>query len=172
MVIILPSELWPPIQNIRQKYDRQFRRWMPHITMIYPFRPRKDFESFLPSFSKALRQIQPLTIHLNRFDYFQHGRQKYTLWLAPEPVDKIAQLQDALQTVVPDCNEVRKHKSGFTPHLSVGQVSGPKNLQQVRSSLESTWKPLSFTLNKVCLISRSDPPDDVFQVVHKVSMGS
>ena len=44
VVIIPPEDVWDPIQKIREKYDRQFRRWMPHITLIYPFRPFEEFE--------------------------------------------------------------------------------------------------------------------------------
>ncbi|MBI5480461.1 MAG: 2'-5' RNA ligase family protein [Deltaproteobacteria bacterium] len=40
VVIIPPGEIWGPIQAIRQRHDQQFHRWMPHITPLYPFRPR------------------------------------------------------------------------------------------------------------------------------------
>ena len=35
VVVIPPDDAWPPIQALRQRYDRQFRRWMPHITLLY-----------------------------------------------------------------------------------------------------------------------------------------
>ena len=44
VVIIPPEEIWEPIQKIRRLYDRQCHRWMPHITLIYPFRPRSELE--------------------------------------------------------------------------------------------------------------------------------
>ena len=37
VVIIPPQEKWESIQEIRETYDRGFNRWMPHITLIYPF---------------------------------------------------------------------------------------------------------------------------------------
>jgi 2'-5' RNA ligase superfamily len=44
VVLIPPEAVWPPIQALRQQYDRHVRRWMPHITLLYPFRPREEFE--------------------------------------------------------------------------------------------------------------------------------
>lgn len=55
VVIIPPENLWQPIQQIRQKHDRHFRRWMPHITMIYPFRPRTQFDELAIQFQSACR---------------------------------------------------------------------------------------------------------------------
>jgi hypothetical protein len=34
VVVIPPDDLWAPIQALREKYDRHFRRWMPHITLL------------------------------------------------------------------------------------------------------------------------------------------
>ncbi len=43
VVIIPPKEKWKPIQEIRQLYDRNINRWMPHITLLYPFRPKNSY---------------------------------------------------------------------------------------------------------------------------------
>ena len=45
LVIIPPPMAWPPIQAIRAAHDRKLRRWMPHITPIYPFLPAGEFEA-------------------------------------------------------------------------------------------------------------------------------
>ena len=36
-VIITPEDVWGPIQAIRQKHDSKVGRWMPHVTLTYPF---------------------------------------------------------------------------------------------------------------------------------------
>lgn len=43
VVIIPPENIWGSIQKIRKKYDRYIDRWMPHITMLYPFYPKVNF---------------------------------------------------------------------------------------------------------------------------------
>ena len=44
VVIIPPEKIWETIQKIRRTYDRQFHRWMPHITLLYPFKPQSYFK--------------------------------------------------------------------------------------------------------------------------------
>jgi hypothetical protein len=48
VVAIPPPEVWSPIQAIRRQHDRNVQRWMPHITLIYPFMPRKHCGEALP----------------------------------------------------------------------------------------------------------------------------
>jgi 2'-5' RNA ligase len=170
VVLIPPDELWPPIQTIRRKHDRHIRRWMPHITMIYPFRPQEEFGVMAEKFLVACQQIEPFEVQLRDFHSFHHGRGNYTLWLAPEPAEKIIQLQTALWEVVPDCDEVRKHKSGFTPHLSVGQVRSNTKMLQLKDRLQSRWQPLVFVLQEISLIWRGQPPDDVFRVGRRIQL--
>ncbi len=168
VVIIPPTELWQPIQKIREKYDRQFRRWMPHITMIYPFRPIDEFEAIYERFVEICRDFEPFYIALSKFNYFHHGGESYTVWLEPEPAEKIIKLQDRLQEVVPDCDDVRKFKGGFTPHLSVGQVKGRVELERLLIKLEQEWAPFRFEVKSVFMIWRNDPPDDIFRVWREV----
>jgi 2'-5' RNA ligase len=106
------------------------------------------------------------------FRFFHHGHQRYTLWLAPEPTEPVIALQTALWQVVPDCDETRKHKHGFTPHLSVGQVRGKAQMEQLCKKLQSQWQPLTFTVKKISLIWRNQPPDDVFRVGRNVQLGT
>ena len=93
VVIIPPDELWPPIQAIRREHDRQIRRWMPHITMIYPFRPQEAFEMVADQFSEVCRYINPFEVQLEEFRSFHHKRENYTLWLAPNPQEEIVYIQ-------------------------------------------------------------------------------
>jgi len=37
VVLIPPEDVWEPIQKLRRVYDRHFDRWMPHLTLLYPF---------------------------------------------------------------------------------------------------------------------------------------
>lgn len=171
VALIPPEEIWEPIQGIRRVHDRHLRRWMPHITLIYPFRPRLAFASIAQDLASACDKVQPFRLKLARFDCFRHSRGSYTLWLVPEPAEAVIRLQETLWDVVPDCDEVRRFAHGFTPHLSVGQVTGEQQKRELMMRLEAQWQPLEFIVREVNLISRGEPPDDVFRVDRAIRLG-
>jgi 2'-5' RNA ligase len=170
VVIIPPPACWPPIQAIRRQHDRQFRRWMPHITLLYPFRPAGQFFDIALELRRACRTIEPMEIRLAQFHYFEHGRGRHTLWLAPEPADGLVRLHAALLAAFPDCDDTARH--GFTPHLSVGQVNQPDGVNSLQAELQASWQPLLFTVNEISLIWRKQPPNDVFQVDRTIALGT
>ncbi len=171
VVVIPPESWWEPIQIIRRQHDRHIRRWMPHITLLYPFRLRSQFDVVAGEVLAACAAMAPFEVRLAEFREFRHGRHGYTLWLAPEPREALVRLQAALQSAVPDCDGTARHAEGFTPHLSVGQVRGHEALARLKRELKDHWSPLSFVVNKVNLIWRNPPPDDVFRVDRAVRLG-
>ena len=164
VVLIPPENLWTPIQAIREKYDRNFHRWMPHITLLYPFRPEHEFDSLESGFKKVCENYKPFDVNLDNFNYFHHKKQQYTLWLKPTPQKLIIDLQKEIQSVTPDCNDVGLFKGGFNPHLSVGQITGKELLDTTLRNLEYQWKSLHFTVEKVFLIAREKSRNSTFQV--------
>lgn len=172
VVLIPPAELQEPIQAIRRVHDRHVRRWMPHVTLIYPFRPRSAFDGLRGPLERCCQPIERFEITLETFRHFHHGGQSYTLWLEPEPGQPVLALQAALLSVVPDCDDQSRRPAGFTPHFSVGQVRGRDNLHRLLDELQSRWSPIRWTVGEVALIWRGDhPPDDVFRVAGSVSLG-
>ncbi|MHC4696649.1 MAG: 2'-5' RNA ligase family protein [Planctomycetota bacterium] len=171
VVLIPPEECWEPIQAIRREHDRQVGRWMPHVTLLYPFRPREQFTVLEDRLRSVCTQIEPFEVRLGEFHHFHHSRGRYTLWLGPEPSDTLVSLQAAVESIVPDCNEVSRHANGFTPHLSVGQVTGHDMMAGLKASLEGSWRPLSFRAHRISVIWRGDPPDDVFRVDRSIDLG-
>lgn len=172
LVVIPPREAWEPIQAIRRAHDRQYRRWMPHVTLLYPFRPREEFDSVAAALTAACMQISPFETRLAEFCQFEHARGSFTLWLRPEPSERFIRLQAALLSVVPDCDDTARHPVGFTPHLSVGQVRGVEAVRRVRAELQAGWKPVSFIVQEVSLIWRNPAPDDVFRVDRVIRLGA
>ncbi len=170
VVAMPPDHLWGPIQGLRKQYDRHYRRWMPHITLLYPFRSVSAFEQVMPALAQACRSLEPFEVQLTRFDLFAHSRRNATLFLLPEPARALKVLQKALLEIVPDCNDVARFAGGFTPHLSVGQTHS-QEAHVLCAGWQATWQPLSFTLAHVYLIWCNDPPDDVFRMGPVLSLG-
>ena len=164
VVIIPPKEIWGGIQDIRRKYDRHIHSWMPHITLLYPFRPHSGFSKLEIFFSTTCNKIDIFEISLHKFKYFHHGKQKYSLWLDPEPGHMIEFLQNKLLEIVPDCNDVNLYKNGFTPHLSVGQIQGNDNLKTVLRKLQDHWSSLKFELTSIYFIARENQKLSEFKI--------
>jgi 2'-5' RNA ligase len=164
VVLIPPLEIWTPIQAIRQVHDRHVSRWMPHITLLYPFRPRHEFDHLAERFSAVCAAVEPFRVKLTEIRFFQHRQENFTLWLAPEPTEALVRLQSLLGNEVPDCDEVTRNRGGFTPHLSVGQARGERHMMGLKEALQTAWQSVEFTASEINLIWRGEPPDDVFRV--------
>jgi len=164
VVIIPPKEIWESIQEIRKIYDRNINRWMPHITLLYPFRPINQYEDIEKSFSEICKNFKPIEVYLKSFSFFPHGYQKYTLWIDPEPNISIIEFQKKIQKIVPDCNDVNKYKIGFRPHLSVGQIKGKNKLNKIITDLQTNWEEKKFILNKIYFISREESKTSKFKI--------
>jgi 2'-5' RNA ligase len=172
VVLIPPQPCWEPIQAIRREHDRQVRRWMPHVTLIYPFLPQSEFDDAAGRLADACRGVEPFELRFAEFRHFSHGRGSFTLWLAPEPAEPLAHLQAAIQSVVPECDDVTRHRHGFTPHLSVGQVRARDEMTTLKQQLQAGWDPLEFQADRINLIWRGQPPDDAFRVDRSIPLGT
>ncbi len=122
-------------------------------------------------FSLHCEQIEPFSIQLSEFRVFPQRQGSYTLWLAPEPQAALVRLQALLESVVPDCSDVRRYPSGFTPHLTVGQVEGHATMVAVRTALQALWQTVTFTVAELSLIWRGELPNDVFHTIRTVKVG-
>lgn len=165
VVLIPPESVQPPIQAIRSVHDRNFLRWMPHITLLYPFTERRDFESVIPALAQVAQQIAPFSVEFLRFDAFRH-RKSCTIFLVPEPEDEIVRLHSVLLQQLPDYDDTARFAGGFHPHLSVGQFQH-RLLQTEQQRLQTEWQPLHCEMEAISLIYRSPETDDQFVVAEQ-----
>lgn len=165
VVLIPPESAQPPIQAIRRIHDRNFVRWMPHITLLYPFAARTDFANVTDALAKAAEQTTPFSIQLRRFDAFKH-RRSCTMFLVPEPSDEIVRLHTTLTQHLPDYDDTARFASGFHPHLSVGQFQH-RSLDSEQQRLQTAWQPTQCEIKSLSLIYRSPETDDRFVVAEQ-----
>ena len=165
VVLIPPEAVQPPIQAVRRIHDRNFVRWMPHVTLLYPFAERRDFGEVTPSLAAAAQQIAPFSIALRRFDAFKH-RKSCTMFLVPDPTDEIVRLHDTLIRHLPAYDDTARFAGGFHPHLSVGQFQH-RSLDNEQQRLQTEWQPVHCEMEAISLIYRSPETDDKFVVAEQ-----
>jgi len=174
IVVIPPDDVCGPIQQIRQQHDSKIHRWMPHITMIYPFCPESEFPRMAGQVAAAwssFKVTSVLDVTLSRFETFSHGKGRYTVWLKPEPTEPLLDLHAALWTAVSYDSDFEPRIGRFVPHMSVGQVRGKAKRDRLVAELQAAWEPITFRVSEVHFISRRDPPDDVFRVIQTIGFG-
>ncbi|MDE0088363.1 MAG: 2'-5' RNA ligase family protein [Candidatus Poribacteria bacterium] len=162
VVLIPPETIQPPIQAIRRVYDRNFERWMPHITLLYPFAPQQDFQDIIPALAKSAEETNPFSLALASFNAFKH-RKSCTLFLVPEPKKDIVQLHSTLTKYLPDYDDTARFTGGFNPHLSVGQFQH-RNINEAQQRLQTEWKVIEYEVESLSLIYRSPGTNDRFVV--------
>eukprot|EP01105_Mastigella_eilhardi_P005507 TRINITY_DN17205_c0_g1_i1.p1 TRINITY_DN17205_c0_g1~~TRINITY_DN17205_c0_g1_i1.p1 ORF type:complete len:300 (+),score=86.36 TRINITY_DN17205_c0_g1_i1:56-955(+) len=157
VVVSPPESMWGPIQEIRQKWDKAYDRWMPHINLVWPFVHDELQQEAAAVLCDAVKHVDPFTITFAKFDKFEHSK-SCVLFCNPEtqPQNALQKLEQALVTALPHFNDLATADRGpFHPHLTVGQFS--KNMVDAKANaFLATWKPITFTVDHVDLISRKD----------------
>jgi len=160
VVAVPPRGLWEPIEEIRRRHDRHAKEWMPHVTLLYPFRPREEFDEAAAALTSL--GVQPFEVRLASFRFFRHYEWSHTIWLEPEPAEPWKRLHAAVLSRFPDCDDTSKYENGFSPHLSVGQ----SRTAELAQELQRGWIAQSWRVNEVALIAREEKrPFEVIRTV-------
>ena len=162
-VVLIPRvPVQPSIQEIRERHDRNFLRWMPHITLVYPFVPREHFGAVLPMLARVAAEMSVFSVLFSEFGLFRHRRWS-TLFLEPTPPAEIGRLHNLLVGAFPDYADTGRFRGGFRPHLSVGQF--PKeSAESERNRLGGAWCPVDCAFEEMSLIYRGPETEDRFVV--------
>ena len=172
VVIIPPRKVWEPVQKIRSAHDKQFRRWMPHLTLLYPFAPKGEFT---PHFARACRSelgAGAVRADADRVSFVP-------AWTRKLHGVACTRAHRTPRQTSPDADEspaaiwgIRARlRAVLRPHLSVGQIEGTGKLKRLLDELNGGWEPLRFSVTELSLISRKAPPNDIFQVDRQITLG-
>ncbi|KAF2621728.1 hypothetical protein BU25DRAFT_415923 [Macroventuria anomochaeta] len=174
-IALLPrASITPPIEAVRYIHDKNYRRWPPHINLIYPFlaSPLETTDSNAPRLSQAIQaRLEKATSGIRAFQVslgadpprtFTHSKTSRTVWLGPVPDENVKELQSALQAEFGECDSDQR---AFTPHLSVGQARTDKVAEQLSKEItngiagfcqlqDGAPKTLGWLVDKVYVIER------------------
>jgi len=141
---------------------------MPHITLLYPFAPKEQFSNIIPKLVNASARVSSFHLTFRRFSHFRH-RRSCTIFLVPEPEQRVKALCAVLTEAFPEYNDTSQYPGGYHPHLSVGQFRANKVLQEQRI-LQSGWNSIECDVTRVSLIYRSPETNERFVEANRFSL--
>lgn len=170
--ITLPESNAEQVQVIRQKADKSFERWMPHINVMYPFVPATHFAYFAMLARETLDQLAPFETQLTTFETFTHAK-SHTVWLDPQPNHPIKAVQQHLEEHADVCKQHRAQRHmNYQPHMSVAQFARTQHdqMRQHIQKWQSDWSPERFVVGDVALIQRTEKAP--FHVTYRLPLGT
>ncbi len=188
LALIPPSSITKPIEAVRSVFDERFRRWPPHITIIYPFLASPtDRERGYPVLSRHIRgrikaatnNIEPFHVQLDtrHLGMSPHGHRSASIWMRPT-THQIQLLQLALEDEFSECN---RNWRPAVPHLCVGQAhppEGPKPLSKaIKKSVAdflsdadaATSTSLDWKVDSIFVLEHDDE-DDRFRITGTIEL--
>ncbi len=165
VVVCPPRDHWPAIQAVRKRHDRHAARWMPHITLLYPFLPPEHLRAASATLTEILSASTAFSLDLSKVGHFNHGK-SHTGFLAPDDETQLCALQARLVAAFPACDPT-PHHGPFVPHLTLGQFpafSGP-----IASLCRQAVDPRAFEVTHLAVIVRGE--NTPFRVVKRIPLG-
>ena len=152
-VVIFPDVPTSNIESVRRRFDPQYGRIAPHITLVFP-------TSLTVASEQLFGHLRQVAAHHEPFPIRLHGlRRESTHWLVldvSEGAAQIRDLHDALYTG-PLATSLRPDIP-YLPHLTLGVFGGTAN-EASPLSAETRWQEAwsaatELSLDFACIVRR------------------
>lgn len=174
LAIVLPDHEAEVVQNIRSQYDAQYKRWPPHINILYPFFDLSngscDEDTVINDLLDTLGQFKSFECTLNEIKAF-----KRVLYLEPD-LDSVNNIQEIYKVLTKTLfkHVTNKWKPDINPHCTIAQTKEPNQnfLKNTLKSIEQKFKnrPFAkFTIESIYWLQRVN--DEPFKVKFKLPFG-
>lgn len=166
LCLIPPENVWQQIQSIRSVHDKAYPRWMPHINLVYPFVPESEFANIKAQLETMVNAKNPFEFTFDKtcIDYFKQKGSECTFHLRPKVNKDVVELQQIIENLLP--NHLKSSRA-FQAHLTLGQATTSR-ISDVLVEIKANWKTIQFTVDRVCMISRENDPNDLFSIKNQI----
>lgn len=163
LVIIIPEEFHDMINTLRSQYDHAYPRWMPHMTLYYPFISIEHFPEIAERLQTALRGFGNISINLNKISFFSQ-KDKVTIHLEPQDDTMIQQLFQLIHQTIP---EIPLARAQYKPHATIGQCMKSDRHRMIESFTEHfKGQDMTMNISAIQLINRSETDKTVPFTIH------
>lgn len=143
-IAIFPSkEIQDEANSLRKRYDPQYSRIPPHITLKAPF-TLKDTQrdEVIHELKRIANELEPFTIHISKVRSFDPVN--YTIYFKVEPTPELNWLYDCMHAGIFSA-EV---KHSFIPHITVAQDLMEQEHSDVYASLRMKQIDLTDVIDR------------------------
>lgn len=182
--IVPPEDIWSPIEKIREKHDKAYKRWPPHINILFPFVNEKHFDSQVDILTNAFKDFKKFDIYFNNFGYFRRNgnkrnpNPKQSVFLQPSGKDNdktsnditdksLQEIYRRLTQLYPVC----KTRNEFHGHLSVGQWTLDKVEDAIKEKSKD-WESMHFVCDHICIVARTQDANSRMQIKAKIPLAT
>ena len=175
VVILPPASVCEPLQAIRERHDPAFRRWPPHINLLWGFVDEQRLDHASAVLRSVCARLAPFSISLGSLALFRHRQSSTVFASLDDPSGLVHHLQATLQAAFPLCNEQSGHAAdGFHPHCTVAKVqSRPEQQMRQWAATAAAWSQQPFEVADVAILVRSgDQPFRVWDRIPLTAQGA
>eukprot|EP00742_Colponemidia_sp_Colp-10_P014057 GILJ01015923.1.p1 GENE.GILJ01015923.1~~GILJ01015923.1.p1 ORF type:complete len:1520 (-),score=259.96 GILJ01015923.1:186-4409(-) len=170
LCVIPPPKLCSHIDIIRTSYDKAYTRWMPHLTILYPFVHPAKFADAIPLLQNALSKLPPFRVTLRKLAILNEddpAAKKHVIYIVPEvKTECLMRLQAVVQKIFPQCVRPAMHGQEinadgfpqFRPHITVGQIpsNSPKERTEIFEWFKKHWQNQEFTVSQLHVVMENN----------------
>ncbi|KAL7927311.1 hypothetical protein ACQKWADRAFT_276343 [Trichoderma austrokoningii] len=120
LCLIPPPHLWGPVNSLRSLNDEKFTKWLPHVTLVYPFVKPEALSDAAEALSglDLMPDGDDIFINLEEAGVFSHRRHS-TLFIRPKSGQEQKRLSELRDRI---CRFLGWPKGReYQPHLTVAQ---------------------------------------------------
>ena len=138
------------VDEFRREHDKAYKRWPPHINLMYPFVTRSSITQAAATLAPALKQ-PPFALRFLRCGFFEHSKKSMTLYLEPVDCTDLEVLHAAAMACFPDLPPPAR---AFVPHLTLGQFRSLEAVLQAKRQFERQMAVCECELRELMIIAR------------------
>jgi len=160
LVCIPPQKYWYTIEAIREKHDKDFNYWGPHIDIFSPFIGSRTYNDDLMEFTdEVLRpicgQMKPFRVNLDKFGTFNKPREQASeFWVGPDRVNGFVALFKSIRESLPK-TVAEKNRSFYQPHLTLGQFRDKRVMDKVvQYTKQCWWRPIPWKVDRIYVVQK------------------
>lgn len=156
--IFPPKEVSKKIDAVRGKYDKNYERLAPHITIIPPFVPKKNIDGALQKVTQMLSQVKPIEIQLCGTGNF-NKRLNSVIFIDIVDKKELIELQNKMFEVFEPLGASKGKYRDPNFHITIAKRLRLPRLKKINGELEKIEFKDKFVAGSItyCAIEKNEP---------------